>query len=185
MFIRRQAGRVRWARSPRWDCFYRTFIWNLLSQFKQKVCYVDGKKLFDQVVFTINSDVKPLCRTNLIILSNWYLKNKRSWLLIIENYSAMPGWLTCACSYGKCSSCLGGISSKSREISPGWAGSLLIWTHYIVIRVYLRKVRSHLGEPACLTKPAHLHMSSPIMCLSTWWVLKKIMKTKAVIKCCH
>ena len=36
-----------------------TFIWILLSQFNQEVCYAAEKRLFDQVVFTINSDVKP------------------------------------------------------------------------------------------------------------------------------
>ena len=35
------------------DDFYPTFTWNLLSQFNQKVCYVAGKRLFDQVFFTI------------------------------------------------------------------------------------------------------------------------------------
>ena len=48
-----------------WPC--STFIWNLLSQFNQKVFYVAGKKI-DQVVFTINSDVKPSCITNVLIL---------------------------------------------------------------------------------------------------------------------
>ena len=42
-------------------------VWNLLSWFNQKVCYVAGKRLFDQVIFTINSDVKPSCRTNVLI----------------------------------------------------------------------------------------------------------------------
>ena len=31
------------------------------------IFYVAGKRLFVQVVFTINSDVKPLCRTNILI----------------------------------------------------------------------------------------------------------------------
>ena len=53
LFIWRWAGPVRWAGSPRWDSFYPTFKWNLLSQLKQKVCYVTGKRLFDQPVFTI------------------------------------------------------------------------------------------------------------------------------------
>ena len=52
------------------EMFYPTFISNLVSQFNQKVCYVAGKRLFDQVVFTINSDVKPSCRTNVLILFN-------------------------------------------------------------------------------------------------------------------
>ena len=39
-----------------------TFIWNLLSQFNQKFCYVAGK-----IAFTINSDVKQSCRTNFVI----------------------------------------------------------------------------------------------------------------------
>ena len=96
------------------------------------------KRLFVQVVFTINVDVKPLYRTNVLIF-----------------YPAVPGWPTCACSYGKFSSRLGEISAKSSEISPRWAGSLLIWTYYIFIRVSLRKVRSHF-------EPAHLHMNSPL-----------------------
>ena len=54
------------ASSPRRDDFYPTFIWNLLSQF----FYVAGKRLFDQVVFKINSDVKPSCRPNVLILFN-------------------------------------------------------------------------------------------------------------------
>ena len=55
------------------DCsydFYPTFIWNLLYQFNQKVCYAAGKRLFDQVVFTINSDAKPSCRADVLILFN-------------------------------------------------------------------------------------------------------------------
>ena len=61
---------VRRAGSPRCDDFYPTFIWYLLSQFNKKFIYVIGKRLFDQVVFTINSDVKPLCRANVLILFN-------------------------------------------------------------------------------------------------------------------
>ena len=53
LFIWRWAGPVRRAGWPRWDDFYPTFIWNLLSQFNQKVCFVAGKRLFDQVVFTV------------------------------------------------------------------------------------------------------------------------------------
>ena len=52
LFIRKWTGLVRRASSPRWDDFYSTFIWNLLSQFNQNVCYVARKRLFDQVVFT-------------------------------------------------------------------------------------------------------------------------------------
>ena len=70
LFILKRAGPVRRAISPRWDDFYPTFLWNLLSLFNEKVCYVAGKRLFDQVVFTINSDVKLLCRTNVLILFN-------------------------------------------------------------------------------------------------------------------
>ena len=66
----KRAGPVRRASLPRRDDSYPMFIWNLLSQPNQKVCYVAGKRLFDQVVFTINSDVKPLCRTNVLILFN-------------------------------------------------------------------------------------------------------------------
>ena len=65
-----ELGPVRRAISPRWDDFYPTFIWNLLSLFSEKVCYAAGKRLFDQVAFTINSDVKLLCRTNVLIWFN-------------------------------------------------------------------------------------------------------------------
>ena len=51
------------------------------------------------------------------------------------------------------------IPAKSSEIPPRRAGSLLIRTHYVFIGD--SKVRSHLGEPAHLTWPAHLHMDSP------------------------
>ena len=50
--------------------FFPTFMWNLQSQFNQEVCYVAGKRLFDEVVFTITNDVKPSCRTNVLILFN-------------------------------------------------------------------------------------------------------------------
>ena len=62
----------------------------------------------------------------------------------------MPDWPTCACSYGKISSRLGRISTKSSEISLRRTGSLLIWTHLYFYKSFLRKVRSHLGELARL-----------------------------------
>ena len=67
-----------------------------------------------------------------------------------------------SCSYGKFSSHLGGILARPSEILPRWAGLLLIWTHLYFYKSFLRKVRSHLGELACLTGPAHLHMNSPL-----------------------
>ena len=79
LFIWRWTGPVRQASSTRWDHIYPTFIWNLLPQFKQKVCYIAGKKLFDQVVFIIDSDAKPSYRTNVLILFNIW-KTKQSWL---------------------------------------------------------------------------------------------------------
>ena len=84
-FVKRVRGSlyvlVRQASSPCRDDFYPTFIWNLLSQFNQNaavfyvcyvchVCDVAKKGMLDQVVFTINSDVKPSCRTNVLILFN-------------------------------------------------------------------------------------------------------------------
>ena len=39
-----------------------------LSSIKKSVMSLE--RLFDQVVFTINSDVKPTCRTNVLILFN-------------------------------------------------------------------------------------------------------------------
>ena len=66
----RWAGPARRSGSPRWDDFYPTFIWNILFRFNQKVCYVAGERLFDQAFFTINSDIKLSCRTNVLILFN-------------------------------------------------------------------------------------------------------------------
>ena len=66
LFIWRWAALFRWASLPRWDDFYPTFILTLLWQFNQRVCYVTGKRLFDQVVF-LN------CLINI-----W--KTKQSWL---------------------------------------------------------------------------------------------------------
>ena len=63
-------------------------------------------------------------------------KTKQSWL---KKTPALRGWLTCTCSYGKCSSRLGEISAKSSEISPMRAGSLLIWAHYIFIGVSFKE----------------------------------------------
>ena len=54
----RLACPARWTGSCRWDDFYPTFIWNLLSQFNQDVRHFARKRLFDQVVFRINSDVR-------------------------------------------------------------------------------------------------------------------------------
>ena len=62
LFIWMWTGPVRWASSPGWDDFYPTFIWNIPSQFNQQVHYVAAKRLFDQVVFTINVDIKTSCR---------------------------------------------------------------------------------------------------------------------------
>ena len=61
---------MRWGGLAKWDDFYLMFIWNLLSQFNQKVSSAAGKILFDQVFFAINGDVKPSCWTNVPILFN-------------------------------------------------------------------------------------------------------------------
>ena len=49
------------------------------------------------------------------------------------------------------------IPVKSSDIPPTRAGSLLIWTHYTFIEVFLKKVRSHLAIPVHLSRPAHLY----------------------------
>ena len=50
------------------DDFYPMFIWNLLLyQFNQKV-YFAGKRLFDQIVFAIISDVKQSFKTKVLVL---------------------------------------------------------------------------------------------------------------------
>ena len=43
LFLWRRTGPVSRASSSRWDDLYPTFIWNTLSQFNQKVCYVAEK----------------------------------------------------------------------------------------------------------------------------------------------
>ena len=45
---------------------YRIFY---LSSIKKFVTSLE-KRLFDQLVFTVNSDLKPSCRTNVLILLN-------------------------------------------------------------------------------------------------------------------
>ena len=52
LFIWRWTGPVKRTGLLRWDDIYPTFTWDLLSQFNQKVCYVAGKTLFDQIFFT-------------------------------------------------------------------------------------------------------------------------------------
>ena len=71
----------------------------------------------------------------------------------------MQGWPTCVLV--KFSSHLNRIPAKSREIPPRQASSLLIWTYYVFIRSFLKKARSHLGEPANLTGPAQFYMKCP------------------------
>ena len=65
---------VSWPGLAGWLAKVRLFLSSVhmesSSQFNQKVCYVAGKRLFDQVVFTITNDVKPSCRTNVLILFN-------------------------------------------------------------------------------------------------------------------
>ena len=68
LFIWRWASLFRRAGSARWDDFYPTFIWNLLSQFNENVCYVAGKRSW---------------RTNVLILFSQHPKNKTK--LIKEN----------------------------------------------------------------------------------------------------
>ena len=43
---------------------------SLYGIFYQNVHDVTGKRSFDQVVLTINSDAKPSCRTNVLLLFN-------------------------------------------------------------------------------------------------------------------
>ena len=64
-------------------------------------------------------------------------KVKQNWLKKMVSHLAglAPGWPTWACSYGKFSFQLGRIAAISSEIQPRRTGSLLIWTHYIFIRV--------------------------------------------------
>ena len=140
------AGPARWAGSPRWDDFYPTFIWNLLSHFTQKACYVAGKKLFDQKFFTINSDAKPSCRTNILTLFE-----EKNWLKKTLSHLAGLAHLH--------------VFIRKIFISPWWDPGKIKWDptkadwitfHMNTLYFYksfLKRVRSHLGEPARLTGP--------------------------------
>ena len=70
LLIWRWPGPVKRASSLRRDDFYPTlygmFYFNSIKKFVS--INFAGKRLFDQVVFTINSDVKPSCSTNVLIL---------------------------------------------------------------------------------------------------------------------
>ena len=58
------------------------------------------------------------------------------------------------------------VGSRQNQVRShlGWLTSHMN-TLYIY-KSFLRKVRSHLGEPARLIGPAHLHMNSPLVMLS-------------------
>ena len=54
-------------------------------------------------------------------------KNCKTYACALKKiYPTFLGWPTCACSYEKFSSHLGGIPTKSSEIPPRRAGSLII-----------------------------------------------------------
>ena len=57
----------------------------------------------------------------------------------------------------------------------GWPTSHMNTSYFN--RSFLKKVRSHLGEPANQTGPAHLHMNSPLICYAT-----KSFKLKVTIR---
>ena len=89
--------------------------------------------LFDQIIFTINSDVKPSCRTNVLIWSNWHLKSKTK---PIKENSIRP------CRAAHLREFIWNIFTSPRwdpgrfcEIPPRRAGSLLVWKNYTFIRV--------------------------------------------------
>ena len=87
----------------------------------------------------------------------------------------MPGWPTCACSYGKLSSHLGGISAKSSDITPRLTSNMNKLYFY---KSFLKTVRSHLGKPVHLTGPDHLHL----------WIAPHYSLSFAFIRCathCH
>ena len=70
-------------------------------------------------------------------------------------WAGLHAWVTC----GNLLFHFGGILLKQSEISPRWTGSLLIWTHCFWYS-FLKKVRSHLGEPTHKMGSAHLHVNS-------------------------
>ena len=59
----------------------------------------------------------------------------------------MPGWPTCAYSYGKFSSHLSGIRAKSTEIPPRRAGSLLIYIIFLQEFLKEGEISPRLGSP--------------------------------------
>ena len=68
LFIWRRTGPVRRASSSEWDDFYPHVHMESSISVQSKSLLCRWKRLFDQVVFTINSDVKPSCRTNVLTL---------------------------------------------------------------------------------------------------------------------
>ena len=114
------------------------------------------KDCFDQVVFkwlteSIEKQIMSKVRfSHAKQMFLYYLTSeKNNWLK--ETLSHLASWTTCTCWCAKFSSHLGEVPAKSNEISPRQAGSLFIWAHYVFIEVFLKKVRSHLGDPAHLT----------------------------------
>ena len=104
------------------------------------------------------------------------------WRKIYPNLLGLP---TCAWSCANFLFHFGGILLKQSEISPRWAGSLHIWTHFFLYS-FLKKVRSRLGEATRKIGSAQLHVSSPLIASKLllftyidvskekWWVWKKI-----------
>ena len=100
-------------------------------------------------------------------------------------YPNLLGLATCAWSCANFLFHFAGILLKQSEISPRWAGSLLIWTHCFLYS-FSKKVRSHLGESTHKMGSAHLHVNSPLIASKfllfieidvskeKWWVWKKI-----------
>ena len=129
-----------------------------------KVWLIHAEQMFLHYLISILKNKRYRWRQKNSPMKIWSIRNngflQTDWRKL---HPILLGWPTCACSYGKFSSHLGGVSAKSSEISPTGTGSLLIWTHLYFYKNFLRKVWSHLGELVRLTGPAHLHMNSPLI----------------------
>ena len=128
LFIWRWAGPVKRTGSPRWDDFYPTFTWNLLSQFNQKVCYVAEKRLFDKVIFTIRwrkSNMQNKC--SYII---WHLKSKTK--LIKEN-TIPPCWAGPLARVHMKNFHLTYVGSRQNQVRSHLGGLAYFWYKHIIL----------------------------------------------------
>ena len=191
----RWADPDRLAGLPRWDNFHPTFIRNLLSHFNQKVSYVLGKRLSGFTFLSIfyRKQWPKAVRSKLWQNFDSFKQSKCSYIIQLtfekpkkpetdwsKLYFTLPGWPTCACSYGRFSSHLGGIPGKSSEIPPRRAGSLFIWTPYIFIGVYKKREISPrwVSPPKRDSSPPYEQLRCWFYCVDIFYIKFNIHRNK-------